>query len=168
MEGAVQRIDPRIAMTSYVRARLLREAEEHGRGYQAHVARSAKISPPHIANILGREDLGVGTDVADKLARFWNMTLAELTAEADTWARQHLPQATPSVHPPNLAEALAFLRGRGTVSTEVEEVAAQIAKAGGDLSVGAWIAVLHDLRDLRAAAAAALEPSRVGSKRAAS
>lgn len=147
MEGPVQRIDPRIAMTAYVRARLLREAEEHGRGYQAVVARTTKVSTSHIANILTR-DLGVGVEVADKLARYWGMTLAELTAAADTWARQHATTTAP-VRPPNLTEALAFLRSRGTVPDDVEETAAKIAQHG-DLSVGAWIAVLHDLRDMRA------------------
>ncbi len=161
-EEEVQRIEPRIAMAGYVRARLQREAEAYGRGYQAHVARTAKVSAPHLANVIGRADLGVGMEVADKLAHFWGLTLSELTAEAATWAQQNLG-APPTVYPPNLTEALDFLRARGAVPADVEETAAKIAKFG-DLSVGAWIAVVHDLKELRADAP---QSSRAGAKRAA-
>lgn len=137
------RIEPRVAVTAYARARLHREAKAHGRGYQAHVARTAKISTAHVANILNQDDYGIGWDVADKLARFWGMTIAELTTEAEQWAVANVERAQ---LPPNLGDAVAFVRSRGgEVPEEIEEKAAKVARQLGDLSVGVWISILHDL-----------------------
>lgn len=149
MEEFVQRIEPRAAMSAYVRERLRKEVAAHPRGHQAHIARAAGISRAHVTNILTRPEIGVGTDVADKLARYWGLSLVELTTEAHAWATKH--QASPPTHPPNLAEALAFIRGRGGLSADVERIAADVAKLTGDVSVGAWLTLLRDVQQKLAA-----------------
>lgn len=140
----MDRDGPRSALAAYVRWRLKKEEEEHGRGYQAEVARKSGISTAHIANILNRPHQGVGMDAATALARYWGMSFAKLTDAATEWAKTALVSPTgPAL--PNLEDAVGLLRERGKVSDEAVETARRIGAQSFDFSLGVWIAILHDL-----------------------
>lgn len=149
----MDRIEPRSALGAYVRWRLKKEEEDHGRGYQAEVARRTTLSTAHVANILNRPHQGVGIDAATALARFWGMSFSELTDTATEWART-APEATPTAPLPNLDDAIAFLRSRGEVSDKAIEAARRVGAQGFDFSPGVWIAILHDLMHPKSGAGA--------------
>lgn len=138
-------MDTRTAIAGYVRERLRTEERAHGRGYQAHVARRSKLSTAHVANVMSQDHRGIGIDAAAKLAVFWNLSLEQLTAAALEWAA-HRPPSSGTRPTPNLEAALAFMRGRGEMSEEVEAKARRIAEGVHvDLKDSTWISVLRDL-----------------------
>lgn len=137
-------IEPKSALAAYVRWRLKKEEAEHGRGYQADLARRSRIWTAHIANLLNRDGQGVGMDVGTKLARVWGMTFAQLADAATEWARSQPPPETSSAFP-NLEAALAFMASRGPLGDDAVQRARRIAAVAGDLSAPTWIALLHDV-----------------------
>lgn len=147
-------MDPKHARSvrsAYIRMRLKKEEQEHGRGYQAEVARRTGLSTAHVANIMNRPHQGVGEEAVELLAKFWGMTSAQLTDMAREWAKDQPPPSSRSTPTQaNLIAALNFMRGQGEVPDDVVETAVRVGKVGGDFSVPAWIGVLHDLLAMRA------------------
>lgn len=139
----VMRTDRRSALSSYIRARLLREEREYGHGFRSEVARRSGLSTAHISNLINREDQKIGIDAAEALAGFWKMSFAQLSDEAEQWVKDNPVPDAP--HFPNLEAAVDFMRSRGLLADELVDVARRVAQQGRDFSVPVWIAVLHDL-----------------------
>lgn len=151
--------DARSVLAGYVRARLKKEEAEHGRGYQAEVARKTGLSTAHVANVMNRPHQGVGTDALIAFAGFWGMTLGQLEDAAREWAKDLPPPPEHEPLPPNLTEALEFMRSRRTLPEELVAKARRVAAAGGDFSVPVWIAMLHDLIEMQGAKATPSPPA---------
>jgi hypothetical protein len=142
----VDRIDSKTALSAYVRARLLREEREGGRGYRTLVAAKTGISAAHISNIMNREYMGVGFDAADGFAKLWGMSgSGELVATAKEWAKTELAATPTSPKLPNLDAAIDFVRKHGPLPDEVVEQARQIGQGGRDFTPATWIIILGEL-----------------------
>lgn len=145
-----RRVDSKAVLRAYVHDRLAREAKLAGRGYKTAVAKGTGASQPHIGNVIKRR-LNIGMDLADGLAKFWNMAdAAELMATAKAWADAH-PELVETPAPlPNLEAAVEFLRGRGTAVPEADiEEARRAGRAARDYSEAAWMMLLGEMAQAR-------------------
>lgn len=167
MSFPVDRVDTRTALARYVRTRLLREEHEyaakHGRGYRRLVSEKSGISQPHISNLLNREHMGVGMDVAEGLAKFWKMAggYSELIRVALDWTKAQ-PAEEPAPRLQNLETAIVVLRDKGPVPDEaVAEMRRLGAASARDWSVGAWMILLGEaVQAAQASPPRVLPPSR--------
>lgn len=66
-------------LQAYVRQRLRRECEQHGRA--AEIARAIGFSKPHISEVIRTEN-GPGDRLMHALASFWGMSFSQLEEAA--------------------------------------------------------------------------------------
>jgi hypothetical protein len=93
---------------------------------------------------------GVGPKIeAHFAAKFYAGSIDGLRRAAHEAASAREPSSSA---PPNLGEAIEFLRSRRRPVESVVEKARLVAATTGDLQVATWIAVLHDLLDADASA----------------
>lgn len=159
------------ALTAYVKARLKKEENEHGRGYRTEVAKRTGLSQGYISNLLNKEYGAVGWDAADALAKFWSVSgAADLTTTALEWAKREMVEtpAGPQPRRPNLEAALeSASRAHGPLPDAVLDEARELGTAARrDYPMDAWMVLIAAM--LREHATETPTPSPARRPRAAS